>query len=475
MRYRQDQFQAYIAALQRGKRRNRRRTGWLLLVLVTLTAVYFGIQLNPCASSISSRPGIPQPSPMARFEGPIETIRVPPACRNPGARSPWEQQFGEALQTKTVRAARGDTLIRILHRAGIDYEEAYAVIEALKPHFDPASLRQGHELCLDFITCEGYSPVFQRLRLKLDAKREVQLIRGVSSGFSVRRVTRELKAHPARSSATIHSSLYQAARKAKIPMEILMQVLRAYSYDVDFQRDIQPGDRIEVLYEKMVDADGEYVRPGTVLYSALLTRGRTLRLYRHRTSDDSISRLFDAQGNSIQKALMVTPVDGARLSSGYGMRRHPILGYNKMHRGLDFAAPTGTPIMAAGDGIVEYAGPRGNYGNYIRIRHPNLYQTVYGHLSGYAKGIKSGVRVKQGETIGFVGSTGRSTGPHLHFEVRHDGTPVNPTRIKTPPGRALEGEALERFLLTKNRLEALYASLTEADSDRKLAAADSAP
>jgi murein DD-endopeptidase MepM/ murein hydrolase activator NlpD len=169
---------------------------------------------------------------------------------------------------------------------------------------------------------------------------------------------------------------------------------------------------------------------------------------------------------------MLTPIDGARLSSGYGMRKHPIMGYNKMHRGLDFAAPRGTPIMAAGDGIVEYAGRRGTYGHYIRIRHPNMYQTVYAHLRSYAKGMKRGVRVKQGETIGYVGSTGRSTGPHLHFEVRHGGSPVNPATVKTPPGRELEGKELKRFLATKSRLETLYASLTEdkklADAGRKL-------
>jgi murein DD-endopeptidase MepM/ murein hydrolase activator NlpD len=156
---------------------------------------------------------------------------------------------------------------------------------------------------------------------------------------------------------------------------------------------------------------------------------------------------------------MVTPIDGARMSSGYGMRRHPIQGYNRMHRGLDFAAPTGTPIMAAGDGIVEHAGRKGSYGHYIRIRHPNEYHTAYAHLSRYASGIKSGVRVKQGQTIGYVGSTGVSTGPHLHYEVLHRGKHVNPSTVRTPPGRILEGDALARFHLAKTGLEALYASL----------------
>jgi len=160
---------------------------------------------------------------------------------------------------------------------------------------------------------------------------------------------------------------------------------------------------------------------------------------------------------------MVTPIDGARLTSGYGMRRHPILGYSRMHPGLDFAAPTGTPIMAAGDGVVEYAGRKGNYGNYIRIRHPNEYHTVYAHMSRFASGIRSGARVRQGETIGYVGSTGMSTGPHLHYEVHHRGEHVNPATVDTPPGRTLEGQELERFMQVKDDLETLFASLETRD------------
>jgi murein DD-endopeptidase MepM/ murein hydrolase activator NlpD len=471
MRYRKDQYQAYIRALTRRKNRGAKRAAWGALACVTLLAVYFGVQLKPDASQVISPLPPEAMSPMAQVEGPLEgKPESPPAeFPNPGARGPWDQKFGDLLKTEAVTVSPGDTLGRILRRAGIANEEAYEIIQTLKKEFDPAKLRQGHTIYLDFINSEPYPPFFQRLRLRLGPRKEIQLIKDMDSGYTVRQTMRELSSRHSQAAATIRSSLYQAARSAGIPMEVFLQVLRAYAYDVDFQRDIQPGDRIEVLYEEKMDADGRFIQAGPVLYASLRTCGRNLRVYRHHARGDEIPRLFDEDGKSIQKALMLTPIDGARLSSGYGMRRHPILGYNKMHKGLDFAAPTGTPIMAAGDGIVEYSGRRGSYGNYIRIRHPDMYQTIYGHMSGYADGMKSGVRVKQGEVIGYVGSTGRSTGPHLHFEVRHGGKPVNPAAIKTPPGRALEGEELARFLLAKNRLEALYASLTE--EGKKLAAA----
>ncbi len=483
MLYRQYEYQAYIRALKRGRQRGNKKTSWLLLLLATLTAVYFGLHLRPVSSCISydppgseiNLPDTPNRNPQTNIEASGQPEPIPPPCQqartvHPGARDPWAQDFGASMETQTVRVAAGDTLALILRRSGIEHREAYKVVQALKTVFEPARLREGHELKLDFISSGACPPVFQGLRLELGPREEIQLVKGVAGGFFARRASRELATRHQHVTATVQASLYQAAHQTDMPMDVLMQILRAYSYDVDFQRDIQPGDRIEVLYEEKVDGDGEFVKAGEVLYATLHTCGRKLQVYRFKTADDCISRLFDSQGRSVQKALMLTPVDGARLSSGYGMRKHPILGYNKMHRGLDFAAPMGTPIMAAGDGIVEYAGPRGTYGHYIRIRHPNMYQTVYAHLSRYADNIKKGVRVKQGEAIGYIGSTGRSTGPHLHFEVRHGGTAVNPATVRTPPGRELSGKELERFLLAKTRLETLYASLSK--DDKKLAQAE---
>ncbi|MFO7840448.1 MAG: M23 family metallopeptidase [Desulfosalsimonadaceae bacterium] len=462
MRYRREQYQAYIRSLQQSRRRDRKTRVWLLLLLAVTLTVYFGLQLQPVLSCIlCSRPE-QKPSPLAMT--PANDCQARPvragAAEHPGLRKPWDQSFGSSLETKTLEAGRGDTLIRILQRAQIPSDEVHKIIETLKTVFDPASLRQGQQFQLDFVRCGSRSPVFQGLHLKLDARREIQLMRGVEAGYYVKETERKLQTRDSRASATITSSLYHAAKKAGMPIEVLMQMMQAYAYNVDFQRDLQPGDRIEVLYEEKVGPDGHFVRAGDILYAALHTRSRHLRLYRHETSGGK-SCLFDEQGNSMRKALMLTPIDGAKISSGYGMRKHPILGYNKMHQGLDFAAPRGSAIMAAGDGIVEAAGPRGTYGHYIRIRHPNHYKTVYAHLSGYAGGIRSGTRVRQGETIGYVGSTGRSTGPHLHFEVRYRGKPVNPAKVDTPPGKKLEGRELQRFLQKKKKLEQLYASLGE--------------
>lgn len=466
MQYTSYQYRSYICALKRRKRGRRMAPWGLSVLLVIFLGAYAVLQASnmPSAYTKDEEKSRLESSPVSRH---AEKTDTNPAM-NPAARNAWDQDFGSLLEKKRITVSAGDTLINILHRAGLASPEAYRVTRELQKSFDPAKLRQGHELTLSFVNTQENDAIFQALSLRADVCREVQVMRGVDQGFRVREVEHELKTRPARAEAEITSSLYQAAQAADLPTDALMQVLRAYSYDVDFQRDIRPGDRLEVLYQEKVDDRGNVVMPGPVLFAALHTNGRTLRIYRHECEDGGTG-FFDARGKSVQKALMVTPIEGGRMSSGYGMRKHPILGYNRMHEGLDFAAPSGTPIMAAGDGVVEYAGPRGSYGHYVRIRHPNRYHTVYAHMSGYAEGVNSGDRVKQGEIIGYVGSTGRSTGPHLHYEVRYAGNPVNPKEIESPPGRKLEGEELQRFLASKNNLEELYASLGD---EKHLARAD---
>lgn len=382
-----------------------------------------------------------------------------PGELNPASLDPWELRLGSHLAKDVVTVSPGDTLVNILQARGLDRPDAYRAVNVIKDVFDPRKLRSGHTLHLSFDETGGSSEaVFQGLRLKLSAELEVQLINCPNKGFVARTHRLNLETRPVTAAARIDSSLYQAAMDEDLPIDILMQLIRMYSFDVDFQRDIRSGDKIRVLYEKKVDGDGVSVKPGAVLYASLHANGRYLPAYRHETGDGETD-FFDAAGKSVRKTLMVTPIDGARISSGYGMRRHPIQGYNRMHRGLDFAAPTGTPVMAAGDGVVEYAGRNGSYGHYIRIRHPNEYHTVYAHLSRYARGVRSGTRVKQGQTIGYVGATGEATGPHLHYEVHHRGKHVNPATVKTPPGRTLKGEERKRFKIVKQGLETLYASL----------------
>ena len=241
-------------------------------------------------------------------------------------------------------------------------------------------------------------------------------------------------------SGEITTSLYEAMKKAGLSELIITEIIRIYSFDVDFQRDIYEGDYFEALFTRRKNDQGKTVQIEDPEYLVLSSRGTPLIYYLY--SNDEFSEYFDENGKGMTKSLMKTPINGARLSSNYGMRKHPILGYNKMHKGVDFAAPTGTPIFAAGNGVVEFAGKNGSYGNYIRIRHDSTYKTAYAHLNGFKKGVYGGVRVKQGDVIGFVGSTGRSTGPHLHYEIIVNGKQVNPSTLKLPSGRKLNDQQL---------------------------------
>ena len=389
-----------------------------------------------------------------------------PASSVPVTIEPPVQELPESIiKKKTLSVSSGDTLIELMAGEGMDRTTARMVIATLKNVFNPRDLRQGQDITLAFEIPENNEPLFHSLTIRLDATSGVQVTRSPENVFISKEISYELEARPVQARAEISSSLYVAAREIGMPIEVLIEMIRAYSFDVDFQRDIRPGDKFEALYEKLFDENGNFVRGGSILYASLNTNGRTLPIFRYETSDGEVD-LFNEKGQSIRKTLMVTPIDGARLSSGYGMRRHPILGYSRMHKGLDFAAPTGTPIMAAGDGVIEYAGRKGSYGKYIRIRHANEYKTVFGHMSRFTPGIKKGVRVKQGQIIGYVGSTGVSTGPHLHYEVIHRRKNINPASLKTPPGRTLKGDELERFLQAKSKLETLYASL---DKGKKMA------
>jgi murein DD-endopeptidase MepM/ murein hydrolase activator NlpD len=234
-------------------------------------------------------------------------------------------------------------------------------------------------------------------------------------------------------------------------------MIRAYSYDVDFQRDIQPGDEFQVMYERYFTDEGAAARDGDILYAALTFGGRQRELYRYKTRDGIVD-YFNRQGESIRKALLRTPIDGARVSSKFGMRRHPILGFSKMHAGMDFAAPTGAPIYAAGNGVIEEIGRKNGYGNYVRIKHNQQIATAYAHLSKFGRGMRRGGQVQQGDIIGYVGTTGRSTGPHLHYEVMRGGRQINPMSIDLPTGVALEGPEMAAF---KRHVE---------ESDRQFAA-----
>ncbi|MBK8908488.1 MAG: M23 family metallopeptidase [Rhodospirillales bacterium] len=364
---------------------------------------------------------------------------------------------GEPEAQRVHRLSRGDTLTGVLEDLGVGRDDAQAAIAALRGLFDPRRIRVGQNITIDLEPMAAGEPArLSGLRLASRFPAEVGVRRVHDGGFVAFTDMVPVSRSGYGAAATIRSSLFAAGQQVGIPTSVLAEVLKMYAWDVDFQRDVQRGDRIEVLFEQLTSEDGTRVGAGRVVAAALTVKGERKVLYRF-TTDDGVVDVYDADGRSARKALMRTPVDGARLSSGYGMRRHPILGYNRMHRGIDFAAPTGTPIFAAGDGRITEIGRKGSYGKYIRIKHNAGYATAYAHMNGFARGLSRGSRVKQGDVIGYVGSTGRSTGPHLHYEVSLNGRQIDPATLKRLPGRALTGRARERF-------QALV-----ADSERHLA------
>ena len=251
----------------------------------------------------------------------------------------------------------------------------------------------------------------------------------------------------------ILQSLYKAASDINIPPNTIIEFARIYGFQVDFQRDIRREDKFQIMYEVFIDQNKKVIETGEILFANLKLNGQNNSLYLF--NKEGYGGHYDKNGKSVQKALMKTPINGARLSSSFGMRKHPIDGFNKMHRGTDFAAPTGTPIMASGNGIIKKAGWCGGGGNCVKIKHNSTYETVYAHMSKFARGIKNGVRVKQGQTIGYVGSTGKSTGPHLHYEVIVNGKKVNSQKLKLPSGKILKGKNRELFETQKIKLNVL--------------------
>ena len=252
----------------------------------------------------------------------------------------------------------------------------------------------------------------------------------------------------------ILNSLYSDGIKNNLSPDILIKLIKLFSFDLDFQRDIKVNTLVSVSYGVSEIVKNNKIEYNDINYALISINGKKLEYFKFLT-DDGYTDYFNRDGKNVKKSILKTPLDGARISSNFGMRKHPISGYNKMHKGVDFAAPTGTPIYAGGNGIVEFIGNNGGYGKYIRIRHNNEYKTAYAHLSRYEKGISKGVRVNQGETIGYVGSTGNSTGPHLHYEILYQNKHINPLKLKLPSGKILTGKELQRF---KNEYKKIYAN-----------------
>jgi murein DD-endopeptidase MepM/ murein hydrolase activator NlpD len=360
--------------------------------------------------------------------------------------------------SRTVRVGRGDRLLQLLILEGIPRQDAFDAIQVLGKVFDLRKLQAGQrvELVNGIVNNEPQS--FVGLRFELgNGAREISVTRQGTGPFTATDVKKQLRPELVRGSGRIETSLYVAGLKAGVPPAVMIQLIQIYSFDVDFQREIRKGDTFRVLFRHYYDEDGKLVRQGDILYAAMTLSGKELELFRFTPRNGHMD-YFNAQGHSVRKALMRTPIDGARLTSRFGRRRHPILGYTRAHTGVDFAAPTGTPIYAAGDGMIVTRVRTGGYGNYIKIRHNAEYHTAYAHMRSFAVGLGAGSRVRQGQVIGYVGSTGQATGPHLHYEVHYHGHPVNPLRIRLPMGQKLAGLDLREFMVRRTLVSNMFLS-----------------
>jgi murein DD-endopeptidase MepM/ murein hydrolase activator NlpD len=404
-------------------------------------------------------------------------------------------EANRGIDTRTLTMDRGGTLATTLTEAGVPAQEAGSVVAALSKVFNPKLLRGGQSFEVTFAAAPPVAPVTPVARITYmppngvsdgaetddlsnaqpvpdvpvgrllsvsfspTIQQDVSIGRTANGSFVAKSVDEQLAPKLHRAGAQIDSSLYLAAMQSGIPAEVVVQMIHMFSYEVDFQRDLRPGDKFEVLYNYYYTPDGRPAKQGDISYAAIHLKGRTVQLYRYQPHDGDGVDYFDAKGESAKSMLMKTPVDGARISSGFGMRFHPVLGYSRMHKGIDFAVPVGTPVMAAGGGTIESAGWVNGYGNFMVVDHGNGYATAYGHLSHFAPGMRKGGHVHQGQVIAFSGNTGLSTGPHLHYEIRINKVQVNPLTVKVARGRLLSGHDLRDFLMERMQVDTQLANL----------------
>jgi len=360
-----------------------------------------------------------------------------------------------------TKVRKGQAFSNILIKAGLDKKEAYIISNIINKKYTLRNLRIGQKISVVFqydiskgSKDEGDAK-FSSLRI--DEREEIiELSKNESEKYQVTSIPKILEKRIKLISGTVKASLYPSAVKAGASPSILQDFMKVFSFDVDFQRDIRKGQKFEMLYEELFNEENKKVRNGDMIYASLTVGDDVMQVYRYSPNGKVLDvDYFTGKGVSLRRSILKTPIDGAVISSPYGKRRHPISGYSKMHKGVDFAAPTGTPIYAGGDGKIDFIGRKGGYGNYLRIRHNSEYSTAYAHLHKFARGMKKSRKVKQGQIIAYVGSTGASTGPHLHYEILRNGKQINPMKISFPPGKSLKGSPLKKFNLRKGEIDEL--------------------
>ena len=353
------------------------------------------------------------------------------------------------------RIQAGETFDNILKQYSVKQSDIFTIKNTLSKKVNLNKLNTDQKI---HITIDQTDNTIIKFLFQISNKERIILTQdSQKKSFNQKIVLTKLKKEIIYKENTILQSLYKSAINKKIPVNVITEFARVYGFQVDFQRDIKKQDRFQIMYEIFTDEKKRLVETGNILYANLIMSGENNSLYYFEKK--GAEGHYDKNGKSVEKALMKTPINGAKLSSPYGMRKHPIDGFNKMHQGTDFAAPMGTPIMASGSGIIKKAGWCGGGGNCIVIKHNSAYQTIYAHMSKFAKGMRSGIRVKQGQTIGYVGSTGKSTGPHLHYEVLINGKRVNSQTLKLPSGKILKADERKLFETKKIKLDVLKSEI----------------
>ena len=358
------------------------------------------------------------------------------------------------LKKILLKVEKGQTFSQILNSFNIANNRKFEIINAINSIFNLRGLKINQKI---FFFIDD-NEIVKQIIIELDFK--TNLVVDLRSKINIEII--ELKTYTDIESKefNIKNSLYSDGIDNKIPNVILIKLIQLFSFDLDFQRDIRENTQVSISYQKISIDNKINYELGDIEYAKISIKNNNLEYFKFLT-DDGFIDYFNREGKNVKKSILKTPLDGAKLSSNFGMRKHPISGFNKMHKGIDFAAPKGTPIYAGGNGVVEVAGVNGGYGKYIRIRHNNEYKTAYAHLNSFKKGIRKGVRVNQGEIIGYVGSTGKSTGPHLHYEIIYQNKQINPLTLKLPSGKILKGDELNRFkknykMILANHLNNLF-------------------
>ena len=378
----------------------------------------------------------------------------------------------DGLETKNkveIFVQKGDTLSKILYRQEIPVMEVQAIIDSTQKLKSNITLQLGQKITFDYdLTMQDKddlveeSAALKRIAISIDKARSIEILR-TSNGFIAQNLDIPLKRMWIRSSTIVKSNFMSAARSLGISNSNVVDLVNIYSHQIDFQRQVKPGDNLDLIVEKYITEDGQFSHYGKVVFASLNLSGKDYKIYRYTHDGSDNAQYFSEDGKSVKRNLLRTPVAVARISSGFGNRKHPILGYTKMHKGVDFFAPKGTPIYAAGNGVITDIGWKTGFGNYVQIRHSSTLATAYGHASAFAKGLTRGATVKQGQVIAYVGQTGRATGPHLHYEVKINGKQVNPLSIKTSPGVELNGSKLSDFASFKRKIHKVHDELGEKD------------